>query len=186
MTVDYFSIFWEIDFLKNQKPTTVIRKRRSQFARYGIPDIVMSDNGPHFSCKEFANFAIEYEFQHTMSSPNYPQSNGKVEQAVKSAKRIVKRARSSKQDVYLSLLDCRNTPTEGILSSPAQRLMCRRTKSRLQQLKLFLNQKSQYLHMWKSNTTRIGNANTTTEPPRTYRSWNKDSAFGYPQNGTIP
>lgn len=131
MTVDYFSNFWKIDFLENTKPTTVIRKLRSQFARSGIPDTVMSDNGPHFSCKEFAKFAIEYEFQHITLSPNYPESNGKVEEAVKSAKRIMKRARSSKQDVYLSLLDFRNTPTEGMLSSPVQRFMCRRTKSRL-------------------------------------------------------
>ncbi|XP_062601076.1 uncharacterized protein K02A2.6-like [Saccostrea cucullata] len=131
VTVDYFSNFWEIDFLENTKPATVIRKLRNHFARYGIPDIVISDNGPHFSSKEFATFALEYEFQHITSSPNYPQSNGKVEQAVKSAKRIMKRARNSQQDVYLSILDFRNTPTEGMQSSPAQRLMCRRTKSRL-------------------------------------------------------
>ena len=131
VTVDYFSNFWEIDFLENTKPTTVIRKLRNQFARYGIPDTVMSDNGPHFSCKEFAKFANEYGFHHITSSPKYPQSNGKVENAVKSAKRIMKRARNSHQDVYLSILDFRNTPTEGMQSSPAQRLMCRRTKSRL-------------------------------------------------------
>ena len=131
VTVDYFSNFWEIDFLENTKPTTVIRKLRALFARYGIPDTVVSDNGPQFSCEEFATFAADWEFDHVTSSPTYAQSNGKAEQAVKSAKRLMKRAKRSKQDVYLSILDFRNTPSEGMSSSPAQRLMSRRTKTRL-------------------------------------------------------
>ena len=65
------------------------------------------------------------------SSPTYAQSNGKAEQAVKSAKRLMKRTKRSKQGVYLSILDFRNTPSEGMSSSPAQRLMSRRTKTRL-------------------------------------------------------
>ena len=43
----------------------------------------------------------------------------------------MKRAKRSKQDVYLSILDFRNTPSEGMSSSPAQRLMSRRTETRL-------------------------------------------------------
>ncbi|VDI47523.1 Hypothetical predicted protein [Mytilus galloprovincialis] len=131
VTVDYFSNFWEIDFLESTKPKTVIRKLRALFARYGIPDTVISDNGPQFSCNEFAKFATEWEFDHKTSSPTYPQSNGKAEQAVKSAKRLMKRARKDNKDIYLSILDFRNTPTEGMSSSPSQRLMCRRTKTRL-------------------------------------------------------
>jgi len=50
VTVDYFSNFWEIE---NTKPKTVIRKMRALFARYGIADTVISDNGPQFSCREF-------------------------------------------------------------------------------------------------------------------------------------
>ena len=131
VTVDYFSIFWEIDFLENTKPTTVIHKLRALFATYGIPDTVVSDNGPQFSCVEFATFAADWEFDHVTSSPTYAQSNGKAEQAVKSAKRLMKRAKRSKQDVYLSILDFRNTPSGGMSSSPAQRLMSQRTKTRL-------------------------------------------------------
>ncbi|VDI01202.1 Hypothetical predicted protein [Mytilus galloprovincialis] len=43
----------------------------------------------------------------------------------------MKRARKDNKDIYLSILDFRNTPTEGMSSSPSQRLMCRRTKTRL-------------------------------------------------------
>lgn len=105
VTVDYFSNFGEIDFLETTKPKTVIRKLRALFARYGIPDTVISDNGPHFSCKEFEEFAKRWEFEHVTSSPTYPQSNDKAEQAVKTVKRLMKRARKNNEDIYLSILD---------------------------------------------------------------------------------
>ena len=44
--VDYFSNFWEIDCLPDPKASTCIRKLKSHFARQGIPDVVISDNGP--------------------------------------------------------------------------------------------------------------------------------------------
>lgn len=51
------------------------------FARHGIPDEVMSDNGPQFASEEFKQFAQEWEFKHTTSSPGFPQSNGQSERA---------------------------------------------------------------------------------------------------------
>ena len=57
VTVDYYSNFWEIDYLPSTKSSVVIRKLKSQFARYGIPEIVMSDNGPQYSSYEFKKFA---------------------------------------------------------------------------------------------------------------------------------
>eukprot|EP00731_Ephydatia_muelleri_P000916 Em0001g916a len=60
-------------------------------------------------------------FQHTLSSPYNSQSNGKAESAVKIAKRLMKRS----TDPYL---EWRNTPTIGMGSSPAQRLLSRRTR----------------------------------------------------------
>ena len=44
-------------------------------------------------------------------------------------KRLMKKAKRDCADVYLALLDYRNTPTQGTESSPAQRLMSRRTKT---------------------------------------------------------
>ena len=38
ITVDYFSNFWEIDYLENTLAATIFHKLRAQFARYGIPD----------------------------------------------------------------------------------------------------------------------------------------------------
>uniref|UniRef100_A0A1A7XSP3 Gypsy retrotransposon integrase-like protein 1 n=1 Tax=Iconisemion striatum TaxID=60296 RepID=A0A1A7XSP3_9TELE len=131
ITVDYFSNFWEIDFLPDTKSSTVIRKLKAHFARQGIPDIVFSDNGPQYSSTEFANFSRKWDFKHMTSSPGYPQSNGKAESAVKTAKRLMRKAKLARQDPYLALLDHRNTPTQGLGASPAQRLLSRRTRSLL-------------------------------------------------------
>jgi hypothetical protein len=43
----------------------------------------------------------------------------------------MKKAKKDNEDVYLAVLDYRNTPTQGSESSPAQRLMSRRTKTLL-------------------------------------------------------
>ena len=80
---DYFSNFFEIDRLDNKKAPEIIYRMRHHFARYGIPEVVVSDNGPPFNSTEFRMFAGKYEFQHITSSPRYPQSNGKIENSVK-------------------------------------------------------------------------------------------------------
>jgi len=54
IVVDYFSNFWEIDHLHDTKVSTVIKKLKCHFARHGMPDIVMSDNGPQFACEKFS------------------------------------------------------------------------------------------------------------------------------------
>lgn len=118
-----------MDPLDHMTSREVIKRLRAQFARHGIPDLCMSDNGPQFASEEFANFARMWEFEHTTSSPHYPQSNGKAEQAVKVAKQILRKAKHAKSDPYLALLDYRNTPTQHVGTSPVMRLMGRRTKN---------------------------------------------------------
>ena len=81
--VDYYSDYFEVDRIFGKKGKEVISRLKSQFARHGIPDQLISDNGPPFSSREFQEFALAYEFEHLTSSPRYPQSNGKVENAVK-------------------------------------------------------------------------------------------------------
>lgn len=131
VTVDYFSGFWEIDYLPDTLSKTVINKLKGHFARNGIPDICMTDNGPQFSSHDYKKFANTYKFSHVTSSPGYPQSNGRVENAVKMAKSIITKAKKANTDPYLGLLAYRNTPTQHLNSSPAQRLFSRRTKTLL-------------------------------------------------------
>ena len=53
--VDYYSGFIEIDHVND---STSITRLKSQFARYGIPDKLITDNGPQFSSQEFRKFAL--------------------------------------------------------------------------------------------------------------------------------
>ena len=89
----------------------------------------MSDNGPPFNSYEFQQFASNYDMEHVTSSPHYPQSNGKVENAIKTAKSLLKKSKAARSDIYLALLEWRNTPSEGLQSSPAQRMFGRQTRT---------------------------------------------------------
>jgi hypothetical protein len=131
ITVDAYSGFWEVDELPQTTATDVINKTKQHLARYGIPDRVYSDNGPQFDCAEYASFADDWQFEHISSSPYHKQSNGLVEAAVKSAKTLQKKAQRTGRDMWMSFLDYRNTPTEGMDSSPVQRLMSKRAKTTL-------------------------------------------------------
>ena len=127
--VDYYSGFIEVNQLRNIKSHEIITYCKSQFARHGIPDILITDNGPQFSSDKFKIFANAYQFNHRTSSPHYPQSNGRAEKAVQTAKSLIKKAMHDGKDPHLALLEYLNTPTSDALGSPAQRLMGRRTKS---------------------------------------------------------
>ncbi|XP_062574516.1 uncharacterized protein K02A2.6-like [Saccostrea cucullata] len=128
---DYYSDYFEVERLHGKTGSSIIRMMKSQFARHGIPDRVISDNGPPFGSREFAEFSKSYEFEHVTSSPRYAQSNGKAENSVKIAKRLIHKCVMDGKDPFLALLDLRNTPTQGIGYSPAQRIFGRRTKTLL-------------------------------------------------------
>ena len=131
VTVDYFSHFFELDYLPQTTAETVINKLKHHFARHGIPDTVVSDNGTQYSSQQFRLFTCSWDFRHVTSSPGHSQSNGAAEAAVKVAKNMMKKCLHAKEDPYLGLLNLRNTPEEGMTSSPAQRIMGRWTKTAL-------------------------------------------------------
>ncbi|KAL3999170.1 nuclear receptor co-repressor 2 [Sarotherodon galilaeus] len=132
LLVDYYSKFIEVEWLKSDtRSATVITHLKSQFARHGIPETVISDNGPQFSSREFQDFAKEWEFCHNTTSPHHAQSNGMAERGVQTVKLLLKKAKAEGNDPYLSLMNLRSTPLEDIGASPAQLLMGRRIRTRL-------------------------------------------------------
>ena len=126
---DYYSNYVEVARVTTSK--SIIKELKQIFARFGIPDVLVTDNGPQFASSEFTVFTRNWGFEHSTSSSTYPQSNGKAENAVKTIKRLFKKCKESGQSEFLALLNWRNTPTEGIGTSPAQRLMGRRCKTLL-------------------------------------------------------
>ena len=69
-----------------------------------------------FNSVEFREFAKEWDFTITTSSPNpkYPQSNGLVERNDQMVKRLFRKAKESNTSIDLVLLEYRNTPIFGM------------------------------------------------------------------------
>ena len=128
LIVDYYSRYWEIEKLTNIRSKTVIQKLKKIFARLGIPEQLRSDNGTQYTSSDFKKFRKEWEFQHKTSSPHYHQSNGMAERHVQIAKKLLTKAKHSKQDPYLAILEALNTPVDGF-ASPAQLISGRRYRS---------------------------------------------------------
>ena len=127
LSVDHYSDSIEIDKLENTLGATVVEKSKAHFSRHGIPEILVSDNGPQFIGVDFASFCNLYDITHITSSPYYPRGNAKAEAAVKVAKSLMKKS----SDFYLALLHYRNTPQQGHTKSPAQRSLSRCLRSNL-------------------------------------------------------
>ena len=103
---------------------------RSLFQTYGCPEELSSDGGSIFMSHEFQNFLSVLGVQHRLSSVAYPQSNGRAELAVKSAKRIIygntdPQGSLDTDKAARAVLQYRNTPIQGIGLSPAQFLLHR-------------------------------------------------------------
>ncbi|XP_048252566.1 uncharacterized protein K02A2.6-like [Haliotis rufescens] len=130
VVVDYYSRYFEVCKLPSTKSTTVINALKDVFARHGIPDKVISDNGPQYSSQDFAQFAEKWDFVHETSSPRYAQSNGLAEKTVQTIKRIFSKAKTDGRDPHIGILEYRTTPMEANLS-PSQLLMGRRLRSTL-------------------------------------------------------
>ena len=128
LVVDYYSRYFEVNRLEDTRSNTVILKLKKTFSHHGIPEKLVTDNGPQYSSGEFREFSKQYGFIHETSSPHYPQSNGLAEKTVQTIKHIFSKSQASHTDPYLGILEYLNTPLETDLS-PAQLLMSRRLRS---------------------------------------------------------
>ncbi|UYV62970.1 K02A2.6-like [Cordylochernes scorpioides] len=128
LIVDYFSKYPEIYQLQDMTTDTIIRRLKRTISNFGIPETLVSDNGPPFFSKDFQNFTRTWNIVHVTSSPYHAQSNGMVERTVQTLKKLIKRCGEESTDPYLALLNLRNTPHNN-LPSPAQILMSRKLRS---------------------------------------------------------
>ena len=60
LIVDYFSRYIEVARLNRTTAGDVILHTKAVFARHGIPEVVVSDNGPQFSSEAYTSFARQY------------------------------------------------------------------------------------------------------------------------------
>ena len=107
-----------------------------------------------------------------VTSPYNSKANGKVEAAVKYAKTLLRKTAKGGDNFHLGLLAVRNTPSQGIGSSPAQRLMNRRTRTLLPTTSTLLeprslstNQEREKLKDVQKRQARYYNAHAKDLPP---------------------
>ncbi len=160
--VDYYSKFPEISLLKDKSSQAVITSMKSVFARHGIPDEVVADNMP-FSSKECLQFAQEWGFKISTSSPHYPQSNGMSERTIQTIKNLLRKADDEGNDPYIALLEYRNTPITGMQESPAQLLMSRMLKSKLPTTTALLQPKFKKMFVKNLSSVPRSKKSTSTE-----------------------
>lgn len=122
---DYYSRFLEILHLPFTTTSCVTQKLKAVFARFGIPDEVVSDNGRQFPSAVFQELANKLDFRHITSSPHHSQGNGHAERAVQIAKRILKQS-----DPLLALICYRSMPCVTTGVSPAKLLMGRKIRTK--------------------------------------------------------
>ena len=75
------------------------------FTMHGIPDSVMTDNGPPFNGKQFAQFAESSGFKHRKVTPLHPEANGQAEAFMKSLGKTIRTAMTEGKDWKKALND---------------------------------------------------------------------------------
>ena len=148
--VDYFSRYPEIHKLSTTTSQCIIEALKSIFSRFGIPETVISDNGPHYSSHEFTEFAKAYDFDHVTSSPLFAQSNGQAERTVQTVKRL----HNEYKDPHMALLTYRSTPFPWCNLSRAEFLMGRHLRANIHIMSDQLTPEWSFLdEVWRSNRT---------------------------------
>ena len=98
IVVDSYSKWPEV--LRCKKPTTAVTIvfLHELFARFGVPDFVVSDNGTQFTSAEFKDFCNTFQVQHVTTPQYHPRSNGQVERFVDTLKRAPEKAQGTPTD----------------------------------------------------------------------------------------
>ena len=137
--VDAFSKYPEITKMSSTTSAATVNALRDIFSRQGLPELIVSDNGPQFVSKEFESFCQQNGIMHRTSAVYKPSSNGQAERVVQILKSAAKQAhfRHTTMDSILPkyLLIYRTTPHLTTGETPAKLLMGRNLRTRLDLLK---------------------------------------------------
>ena len=69
-----------------------VQQLRNISATHGLPQTIISNNGPQFVSKEFEQFCSSRGIQHNTTAPYHPHSNGEAERLVETFKQSIDKA----------------------------------------------------------------------------------------------
>ena len=90
LVIDAHSKWPEVEITSSTTSEKTIDVLRTMFARYGLPEQLVTHNGPQFTSSEFQEFLKANRIKHILSAPYHPASNGQVERFVQTLKRYLK------------------------------------------------------------------------------------------------
>lgn len=135
LLIDAYSKWPEVYVIPNITTTTTIEICREIFSRFGIPEILVSDNGTQFTGDEFQNFLKMNGIYHKKSAPYHPATNGQAERNVQTIKNKLKTINCDRSDIKKELckilLNYRRTPHATTGESPAFLMLNREVRTRL-------------------------------------------------------
>ena len=135
VVIDSHSKWIEAEFMYSTASGPTINKIRSMFARWGICDLLCTDNASTFRSEEFQAFLRGNGIVHRTIEPKHSRGNGLAEHAVKDVKLALQRgaAEGIGADLALQrwLFRLRTTPHSTTSVTPAELMTGRRPKSRL-------------------------------------------------------
>ncbi|XP_058038731.1 uncharacterized protein K02A2.6-like, partial [Ahaetulla prasina] len=136
VVVDAYSKWLEIILMRSMTAEAVISVLRRLFVTHGLPDTLVSDNGPQFTATQFEGYLAEEGIRHALSAPFHPATNGLAERFVRSAKEALSRIKpgdwQTKIDTFLAVQH--RTPCVTTGRSPAKLLMGRKLRCPLDRL----------------------------------------------------
>ena len=114
VVIDRYSRYPEVEIITSTNIITVVRKLNKIFASHGIPEVLITDNGPPFNSKDFEQYMKELGVSHKFSTPYWPQGNAEVERFMRTLGKILKIANLTHDDIQNALsrflFTYRNTP----------------------------------------------------------------------------
>ena len=129
IVTDYYSKFPLIEILGNDSTSNKVAELTSKiFSIFGVPNTVITDNGPQFQGAAYQKMLQSYGVSHITSSPHHPQSHGFVERSIRTIKALLKK---SGEDSNKALLNFRTTPPGPHSLSPAELLFGRKIQANL-------------------------------------------------------
>ena len=110
----------------------------STFARTGLPDQIVSDSRPKFTSKTFRKFSNANWIKYVTGAPHHSSTNDQAERLVQSFKEGIKADKSGRifqHKLHRLLLTYRSAPHATTALSPAQLLLGRNVRTRLDLIK---------------------------------------------------
>ena len=135
--VDAHSKWMEVFITSSATSEVVVEELRTCFARFGLPELIVTDNAQCFKSEEFESFLQNNGIKHVTSAPYHPASNGLAERGVQTLKHGLKKvtAGTLKARVATVLCSHRVTPQATTGVSPSELLLGKRLRTRLDLLK---------------------------------------------------